>query len=231
MLKGKTILAIIPARGGSKRIPGKNIKLLAGKPLLAWTIETAKKCKLIDRLIVSTDSPEIAKVAQKYGAEIPFLRPKNLATDKATTRDVVKHAIIFLQKKEGFLPDLIVLLQPNSPFLQPEDIELAILQIEKTKSNSCFSVKKISERPEWMYTKQGEKAKPFLASKFNLKQSQALPEIFVVNGAVYVVKTEFLLKNNEIVDLKNTSVIAMPKERSIDIDTPFDFTIAALLAK
>mgnify|MGYP001619380412 CR=1 FL=1 len=130
------ILGIITARGGSKGIPKKNIRKLNGKPLLAWTIEAAKKSGAFSRLILSTDDPEIAGVGKKYGAEIPFLRPKKLAQDKTPTLPVIQHAIKWLLKKEGYIPDAVMILQPTTPFRQPKHIQKAISLFKKSKADS-----------------------------------------------------------------------------------------------
>lgn len=231
MLKGKTILAIIPARGGSKRIPDKNIKLLYDKPLIAWTIETVKKSKLIDRLIVSTDSPKIAKVSQKYGAEIPFLRPAKLAQDQTETIPVLQHTVNFLQKKEKFYPDIVVLIQATSPLTRASDIDGTIKKLFQNNAHSSLSLCEAAQRPEWMFVVKNNKIKPYLPAKIKLQQSQKLPKVLAVNGAVYTVKTEILMKKNLLIDLANCAFFEMSKEHSIDIDDLLDFQIAEFLIK
>ncbi len=227
MIKNKKIIAIIPARGGSKRVPRKNIKPLAGKPLIFYAINAALKSKYLDRVIVSTDDRKIAKVAEKFGAEIPFLRPKELATDRAKSIDVLKHAVRFLEEKENYKADIIVLVQPTTPLVLPEDIDKTIEKLIKARANSCVTMAEIGERPEWMYKigKNG-KAKLFWEQKIQKTRSQDLPKIFRLNGAVYAVKRDVLMKKNKILDNKNLTAIIMPRDRSIDIDEPVDFKIA-----
>jgi len=231
MYRNKTILAIIPARGGSRRIPGKNIKLLSGKPLIAYSINAALKSKYIDRVIVSTDSKEIARVAQKYKAEVPFLRPKKLSGDKATTVSALRHAVRFLEEQENYKADIIVLLQPTTPLILPEDIDETVKKLVKTNSNSCVSLCEISERPEWMYKIKKNKANPFMRAKNSAKRIRSLPEIFRLNGGIYATKRDILMKKNRIIDNSNLSAMVMPRERSIDIDEPFDFLIAEAMIK
>lgn len=224
-------MAIIPARGGSKRLPGKNIKNIGGKPMIAHAILAAKKSKYIDRLIVSTDDPAIVKVAKKYGAEVPFIRPAELASDTAPTLAVLKHAVKYIEDNDRFKPDLIVLIQPTNPLVRSADVDGAIVKMIATKTNSCFTVSEISQRPEWMYTLSGKKPKLFLSPRNSeKKRSQDLPKLGIINGAVYVMKYDTLMKKNRIRD-ENTSIYTMPKERSVDIDNHFDFEIAKALMK
>ncbi len=228
MAKRKKIIAIIPARGGSKGVPRKNIKLLNGSPLISYAIRAALKSKYIDRVIVSTDDKEIAEVAIKYKAEVPFIRPAKLAQDASATLPVLQHAIKYLAEKENYNPDLVVLLQPTSPLTLVSDINQAIEKIVKTKTNSCVSLCEISERPEWMFVFEkinGNKIKPFLEKPGKKINRQELPKIFRLNGALYVTKKDVLMKKNIITDRTNSSAIIMPAERSVDIDRPVDFCI------
>ena len=230
MYKNKKILAIIPARGGSKRLPGKNIKLLNGKPMIAHAILAAKKSKYVDRVIVSTDDQAIVKVAKKYGAEVPFIRPAELASDTAGTLPVLQHAVAHIERQDKFKPDLVVLIQPTNPLVKSEDIDGTIEKMIATKTNSCFTVSEISQRPEWMYRLAGKKPKLFLTNANLNIRSQDLPKLGIINGAIYVTKYNTLMKNNKIRD-KNTSIYLMPKERSVDIDDMFDFELAKFLIK
>lgn len=229
--KPLNILAIIPARGGSKRLPGKNIKKLAGKPLIAYSISAALKSKLVNRVIVSTDDKKIAKVARKYKAEIPFIRPAKYATDRATTLSVLIHAVKFLEEKENVIFDIIVLLQLTTPFVNSEDIDKAITTLIKTKTKSCVSVCEVKERPEWVYTLRGSRAKPFINLKKQSCASHFLARAYLLNGAVYAIKRDTLVKEKKIFDNTNISAIIMPRERSYDIDYQLDFDIAQLVIK
>lgn len=223
------ILAIIPARGGSKRLPGKNIKKIGGKPMIAHAILAALGSRYIDRVIVSTDDPAIAKVAKKYGAEVPFMRPAELASDTAPTLPVLQHAVTYMESQAGFKPDLTVLIQPTNPLVRSEDVNGAIEKMIATKTNSCFSVCEISQRPEWMYRMDSGLVKLFLKQKTGpTKRSQELPRLAIINGSVYATKYDTLMKRGRIRD-ENTSIYVMPRERSVDIDDLFDFELAEFL--
>jgi len=230
MLKHNKIIALIPARGGSKRLPDKNIRLLQGKPLISYTIKAALQTRLVDRVIVTTDSAKIASVARRHGADIPFIRPKKLASDTAKTIDVLLHAVRYVEKTDQH-PDIIVLLQPTSPFTQPKDIEHAIKTLRATKTNSCVSMCSVSEHPEWMFTIHRHHAYPFIKSNNLQKRSQELSKLYTLNGAVYAIRTDFLMQQKKIIDTKSLSSIIMPRERSVDIDTAYDFAIAQTMIK
>ncbi len=229
MYKNKKIIAVIPARGGSKRIPRKNIKLLAGKPLIVYAIEAALKSKYLDRVIVSTEDEEIAAIAKQCGAEIPFIRPMELATDAAKTLDTLQHSVKFLEENENYKPDLIILIQSTSPLVLTEDIDKAVEKSLETNANSCATFCEITERPEWMYKIEDGKAKLFFEQKIQETRTQYLPKIFRLNGAVYVIKYDTLMIENKILDNANLAAVIMPKERSIDIDEPIDFEITEFL--
>jgi N-acylneuraminate cytidylyltransferase len=233
-MENDKILCIIPARGGSKRLPRKSIKLLQGIPLIGYAIRAAKDSKYVHRVIVSTDDEEIKRVAEHEGAEVPFMRPAELATDDALIIPVLEHAVQALEEgSEKY--DLIVLIQPTTPGVRSEDVDAAIEKIKSAGTNSCISMTEITDRPEWMYSLQEDgKITPYteaaLTSPF--KRSQELPELYRINGAVYVVRHDVLMHDNVLVDNKSCAAVLMPKERSIDIDTLTDFTVAeALLPK
>ena len=149
MINGQSILAIIPARRGSKRLPGKNIKILGDKPLIAWTIEAAKNSQYIDHIIVSTDSDKIAKVAKNWGVAVPFERPSYLSTDEASSEDVIVHTLNWIEENEGILFDYFILLQPTSPLRQTKDIDQALELMEKKNASSVVSVVKAVRPIEW----------------------------------------------------------------------------------
>lgn len=224
MIDDKRVLCIIPARGGSKRLPRKNVLPLAGKPLIHYSVAAAMASEHFDRVIVSTDDTEIADRARESGADVPFVRPAELATDTATAVDVLIHAVDFFEQT-GDQYDFVVLIQPTTPLVQANDIDQAIQTIINTGTRSCVSVCKVSERPEWMYSLDGDMATPFFESENSASRQQDLSELFRLNGAVYVLKRD-LLNQRLIVDQKSLSAIVMPKDRSIDIDEQIDFTIA-----
>lgn len=197
------IVAIIPARGGSKGVPKKNIRHLGGYPLIAYTIAAAKQCKEIDRVIVSTDSSEIAEIAKHYGAEVPFLRPSELASDKSPDMGFMAHAIKWLQENEGFEPQLIVHLRPTTPLRDPALIDKAIRNLkENTQATSLRSVHELAESPHKMF----EVEKGFLIGLFpgdsrpeyyNLPR-QSFPPAYNPNGYVDIIKPSFVKAHNKL---------------------------------
>lgn len=227
MLRSKKVLILIPARGGSKRIPHKNRRLLRGKPLISYVIKAACGSRYADRILVSTDDTKIARIAEKCGAEVPFLRPKRLSGDRASTVAVVGHALEYL-KNEGWQTDIVVVAQPTSPLVQSSDIDNAIQTLLSSHAHTCVSVAEISERPEWMFQKIGKKWEQYAPVKLR-RPSQELPRLFRLNGAVYAALVPFVLRTNELIDTKNTTAIVMPKARSLDIDTEEDWKVADAL--
>ncbi len=228
MLNEKNILAIIPARGNSKGLPGKNIRIFADKPLIAWTIEQARKIKYIDRVVVSTDSKKIAQIAKTYGAEIPFLRPKRLAKDETPTIDVVVH---FLKTIKKPLPDIVVLLQPTSPLRSSKDIERALKMLISNKNASAVvSMVEVSENPFWMKNvKKDGFIGDFIKKARKFSRRQDLPRLYMPNGALYIIRTKVLLEQKSLYPIK-TLVYIMPRERSADIDDAASFALAEQLA-
>lgn len=228
MLQDRKILIIVSARGGSKRLPNKNIKPLNGKPLISYAIAAALASKHRDKVVVSTDSPKIARVAAKYGAEVPFLRPAALATDNASLVPALQHAVRYYAST-GFHPDIVLRVSPTSPLVLPEYIDGAIETMLKTKTTSCFSACEIGERPEWMYGLRRGRPFLFLGKEEALRtRSQDLPKLYRTNGAVGVFEVDVLMKENKIYS-DNASIFIMPRERSVDIDEQIDFTIAEAL--
>ena len=225
------VVGVITARGGSKSIPKKNIAPLAVKPLIAWTIETALRSPSLSRVIVSTDDEEIARVAQEWGAEVPFLRPAELARDDSPHIPVVVHAIEWLESQENMRPDYVLLLQPTSPLRSTEDIDNAIsLALEKS-ADSVVSVCQAFSHP--YLTKRitadgrledfGYRPEGYLAR-------QALPPAYIVNGAIYLVRRDVLIEQQTFYT-EQTYAYVMPPERSLDIDTPWDLYLADLILK
>jgi len=223
------IIVIIPARGGSKEIPKKNIRNFCCKPLITWTIEQAQNCKFFDKLIVSTDDNQIAKISKDYGAEVPFLRPKELATDNSSTIDTIIHTINFMEN-QSYHPEVVVLLQPTSPLRTSEDIETALRLFIDHKKNcsSVISVTEYDHSPYWSLKIENEYLKPNFGEKFLKMRRQDLPQLYMPNGSIYISSTEDLRKFNGFFGDKIIPYI-MPKERSVDIDTTLDFKLAELL--
>lgn len=235
MYKTKKILAIIPARKGSKRIPFKNIKLLNKKPLVYYTIKTALKCHFIDKVIVSTDNKKIAKIAKKYGAKVPFLRPKKISKDKSSDNLVINHCLSFLKKKNEEY-DYILYLKPTAPLRKKEDIINAIKTIYNKKLPLVRSVTKMTGiyHPYWMYKSKNDLLKPFIKG-ISIKKyyrSQLLPNnIFALNGMVEIFSKSQVLKSNFIYQADKIGYIEIPKIRAIDIDKKADFAFAEFLIK
>lgn len=226
MIHNKSVLAIIPARGGSKGIPRKNIRLLAGKPLIAWTIEEAKKSKYIDRLILSSEDEEIIEVAKNYGCEVPFVRPKELSKDETPGIEPVLHAIENLSEY-----NYIVLLQPTSPLRNIQDIDQAIEKCDQNNGIAVVSVTESDKSPYWMYNlESNEIMKPIInVTEFPIRRQDA-PKSYVLNGAVYVATCENIISEKSFFQRKNIAFI-MPKERSIDIDSQVDIDICEALIR
>lgn len=224
------ILGIIPARGGSKGLPGKNIRLLGDKPLIAHTIEEAKKSNYLSRVLVTTDDKDIQKVALDYKAEVPFLRPTELARDNTPTIDAVIHCLDFLKRTEGYVPEYICLLQCTTPLKNVEDIDRCIEKCLTTDYDACMSVCEASSSPYWMKTFKEDKLCNFISGEDTVLRRQDLPKVYEINGAVYVIRTEVLLAKHSI-HVENTTGYIMPQERSIDIDTEIDFLIAEMMLK
>lgn len=223
-------VVIIPARGKSKGIPRKNIRNLAGKPLIAHTIEAAKKAKHVNRVIVSTDDEEILRIAGLYGAEVPFIRPKELAGDDTPSLMVIQHAVRYLEDVEGYTVGIVVILQPTSPLRGEGRIDEAVEKLLKTGADSVITVCKVKHHPFWDFTAKEDRLYPFSEKGITISRRQDLPEIYAVNGAVYAVKRDVLFKQNSVFG-KDTRAVVMPYEESVDIDDYFDLFIAEMVLK
>lgn len=221
-------IAIIPARAGSKRLAGKNIKLLAGKPMIAWTIEAALNSKIFDHVFVSTDGEEIAQVSKEYGAEVPFLRPDELASDEATTNDVVTHLVEWFERKYTKNVGTITILQPTSPLRNTQHI-IEAMQLMKDKSaKAIISVCEL-EYPIQFCNKLGSDGsmKDFIKSENN-KRTQDLERFYRVNGAIYIYTRCYVGFLNNIYS-DGSYAYAMNRSCSIDIDSEYDFELAKFL--
>lgn len=226
----KEILSLILARGGSKGIPRKNIKLLNGKSLIGYTIEAAKKSKYINRIVVSTDNQEIAEVALDYGAEVPFIRPEELATDEASSNDAIFHALEFLENQEDYFPDYLLNLQTTSPLRDHKEIDKAIKTfLESERSyESLISVCKAFENPFWMQKIENDKLKPLMESFDDFDHRQELPEVYQLNGAIYLSTYKMFLEYKSFYT-DNIYPYIMEQEKSIDIDNNLDWKLAEIL--
>ncbi|WP_022941180.1 cytidylyltransferase domain-containing protein [Psychromonas hadalis] len=227
MTKNKKILAIIPARGGSKRLPRKNILPLAGKPLIAWTIEAAIKSDIFDEVMVNTDNQEIADVAEKFGAKVPFMRPEHLASDTASSLDVIKHTLLWYRDKGVHFTD-VVLLQPSSPLRNEHDIIGAWQQYITSNGESVVSVCPVEHPIQWTYKLHNDSSLSCLFDDDG-KRSQDYEDNYRLNGAIYITKTSVILEKNEIMSSQRNCAYVMEAYGSVDIDTVIDFDYASFL--
>lgn len=228
MAKDK-ILAYIPARAGSKRIPNKNIRNFLGKPLTAYTIKQALACDFVDRVMVDTDSLAIATIGKKYGAEVPWLRPRALAGDKSNVGDALLYFLARLKKEQNYVPDYILLLQTTSPLRELKDIKDCWRLIKKTGAGTVLTVCPTHPRLYYM-----DKSQNIILANGSEKKStniQAWRPAYILNGCfVYLVKTEAFLKEKNIIT-KKTKAVVCDKWRSVDLDEPEDWALAELLYK
>ena len=231
MIKKETIVAVITARGGSKGIPQKNLRTVLGKPLIAYTIEAALQAKTLTRTIVSTDDKTIAQVSEQYGAEVPFLRPRHLATDSATSIAVLQHAVTYLAEQEGYSTDIVVCLQPTSPLRSAEDIDQAVNLCLSPDADSVVSLCQAKHHPFWMKKIADGRVHSLIEEdEQQFTRRQDLPPVYQLNGALYVTRAKVLLEENRMLG-EYTIPYIMPPERSIDIDTQIDLKLAECLLK
>ena len=228
-MKRQTLI-LITARGGSKGVLRKNVRFLAGKPLIAWTIEAARQSASNSRIVVSTDDPEIASISKEWGAEVPFLRPAELASDTATSEAVVEHALSWLSQHDRFYPELTCLLQPTSPFRTGNDIDNAYTILQQQCALAVVSVTPNSRPVQWLRSidNEGYLADPEIGSHINRRQDAKL--LYELNGAIYLFHTTTFLKEHTLYPQKTAPYIMSP-ERSLDIDSELDFLIADLVMR
>lgn len=225
------VVGIIPARGGSQRIPLKNLALLKGRPLIAYAIRAAQASRTLKRIIVSTDHTEIARVAASLGAEVPFRRPTDLAQDVPMER-VIQHAVNHIEKIDGTPVSIAVTLQPTSPFCTAEDIDACVRKLLATGADSVITATSVKERPEWMLHLEGDRARSFLGLtiKGEIGSAHNLPPLYIPTGAVYATKRNTLMEEGLITGL-DTRVVIVPHERAVDINLPIDLLLAEALAE
>jgi len=232
MINNKKVLAIIPARAGSKGVPRKNIRSLLGKPLIAYSIESARASQYIDRVIVSTDGKEIAKIAKKYGAEVPFVRPAELARDDTPDFPVFAHCLQWLKEQEGYTPDLIVHLRPTGPLRTAAEIDEAVEVLENCpQADSIRSVEEPSKPPYKMWRPAKTYMRPF-AEVPGLKDAhtaprQYLPKVYQTTADIGVCRLKTVTEKKSIIGTRVLPYVL--KRPTIDIDKIFDFEIAKLL--
>jgi N-acylneuraminate cytidylyltransferase len=223
MIDGNAVLGVILARGGSKGLERKNIRELAGSPLIAWTIESGLASAHLDRLVLSTDEAEIASVAREHGCDVPFVRPARLAEDDSTSMEALLHAL----DRVGEPYDYVVMLQPTSPLRTAGDIDATISACAEQGAPACVTVTETGKPPQWMYTlDRHRRLRPILDD--HVPRRQEADDVFVLNGAVYVARISWL-RTTETFLHPETIAHRMPRERSIDIDDALDLTIAEAL--
>ena len=221
-------LGIITARGGSKGVPGKNIKPLAGKPLICWTIEAALASNAIDSLVVSTDDAQIASIARECGAEVPFMRPAELATDASGSLDAILHALDWMKTHRGISPEWTLLLQPTSPLRTAEDITAAVALQRDKGADAVVSICESPHPVEW-FRRLGPNGELLPLGMWDSpSRRQEAVKTYSLNGAIYLVRTEVLVRAKSFYP-EGTIGYVMPPERSLDIDTPWDFHLANLV--
>lgn len=235
MTERKRVLGVITARGGSKAVPRKNVLDLGGKPLIAWTIEAAKTCQRLDRVILSTDDDEIAAIGREYGAEVPFMRPAELATDTSHHPEVMIHAARFMAQELKDLYDVVLCLQPTVPFRRARHIDEAIDRFFASGADSLIALKAQDYPPWWMFRLENDRIRPAFEYRpginvFNLER-QEFPKIFRPNGAIYLTWVDSLIAHKRLVNSEDCAYYVMEEAASVDIDTAMDFAAAeAMLA-
>lgn len=230
ILRDMKILAIIPARGGSKGVPLKNIRKLNRKPLIEYTIKSAKKSKYVNRVIVSTDDKKIARIAKSCGAEIPFIRPKHLGVSSAKTIDVVKHTLNVLKKKFQYEPDIVTLLNPTVPFRNEDSIDESIQVLVRSKADITIQVKEIKTHPYRAYWLKNGFLKPFRKDFLKFHQRQLFPECYYSTAGISTFWNKNIAKFGHMFGPKIKPIISS-NETNVDIDSIFDFFVAEMIAK
>jgi CMP-N-acetylneuraminic acid synthetase len=229
------VLAVVPARGGSKGIWRKNLRLLAGKPVVAYAVEAGLAARFVDRVICSTDDAEIADVARAAGADVPFLRPPDLAQDTTEDWPVFAHALRWLEEHEGWMPDLVVNLRPTSPLRRPEHVDSAIHLLLDSEVDSVKSVCLARQHPHkmWVMAPDGRGLEPYLKTAFRLQRGPDVPRaelepVYWQNGVVDVTRRSVILKQRVMIGARVAGLVTEP-EASVDLDSELDFALAELL--
>ncbi|OGZ95161.1 MAG: hypothetical protein A3I44_03680 [Candidatus Sungbacteria bacterium RIFCSPLOWO2_02_FULL_51_17] len=232
MSSSPAILAVITARGGSKGLPGKNIKVLMGRPLIAHTIDAARNSRLLTHTIVSTDDPDIARVAKEWGGAVPFMRPAELARDTTPHLPVMQHAVSFMEEAIGAPFEYVVILQPTSPFRTAEDIDGTVQKLIETGADSAVSIVQVSsgEHPIKMKKLEGDRVLHYAIPEPEGTRRQEFPPAYKRSGAVYAMKRNTLMKEGKLYGAHVAGYV-VPKERSIDIDDEFDWIRAEYMVK
>jgi CMP-N,N'-diacetyllegionaminic acid synthase len=222
------ILALITARGGSKRLPGKNIRTLGGKPLVVWSIDVVRNIPQICDILVSTDDPAIASICKEAGAYVPWLRPSELASDKASSVDAALHALDWYETEKGAV-DGLLLLQPTSPFRTKRNIQKGIDLFYKNALRPVLGVSPIRDHPMWSLKIEGNCLVPFMQEHGIGIRSQDLPDAYVVNGSFYLISPKELYMKKSFLGANAVPLIVDVPHESLDIDTEWDFMLAEII--
>ena len=226
------VLGITLARGGSKGIPKKNLVDLNGKPLIKYTLDVAKECKLITRYLVSTDDKELFNFCKSEGIEVPFLRPAHLATDEATSVDALIHAVEFCEREENIKYDYVVELMATNPFKNLQDVNNCIEKLIKTNADSVIGVTKLEDNhPARIKKIESDKIKDFCVPELSSRRQDLKPDAFIRNGSIYALNRDKLINNKHRFGGDNSRPYVMPFERSINIDTPLDLMLCETIIK
>jgi CMP-N-acetylneuraminic acid synthetase len=223
------ILALITARGGSKRLPGKNIRPLGGKPLIVWSIDVAKDSLEICDILVSTDDSAIAAVCEKAGAYVPWLRPAELAIDTASSVDVALHALDWYEAEKGAV-DGLLLLQPTSPFRTQATVQRGIELFSQNDYQPVLGISPTHAHPMWAHKMEGDYLVPFMGEHGFRTRSQDLPSAYVVNGSFYLITPAELRACRSFVGAKTIPLLIESPQEAVDIDTAWDWEIAEFIA-
>jgi CMP-N-acetylneuraminic acid synthetase len=222
------VFGVVPARGGSKGLPGKNLKRLGALSLIGHAVASAREARTLTRFIVSTDSVEIADEARRHGAEAPFLRPAELASDHAGMVPVLQHAVRWLESTAGVRPDFVVTLQPTSPFRTGAEIDRTIAMVADTGADSAQTLVEASYHPFFMKTLDGDRTIALFADGKKYVRRQDAPAVYQPSGAVYVTRYPLLMEDGQVLGHDNRGIV-MSFEASVNIDTEWDFLLAELL--
>jgi CMP-N-acetylneuraminic acid synthetase len=224
------IIGLICARGGSKGVPRKNLRLLAGKPLIGWAIEVARNCPTLDRVVVSTEDEEIAAVARSFGAEVPFLRPAELAQDDSAELLVWQHSIRTLAALDSRMPEVLVNIPATSPLRVVEDVEACIADLLKSRADLCLTVRRTHANPYFNMVKLEDGwASLVLTPTMPTFRRQDAPAVFEITTVAYAARAEYVLQTRGLLDGKVRAIV-VPEERSVDIDTELDLAFGEFLA-
>lgn len=226
----REVLALVPARGGSKGVPRKNLRELGGRPLVAWAVSAGIEAKTVTRVVCSTDDGEISAAARAAGADVPFMRPAELAADATPDLPVLAHALQQLGA-DGYRPDVVVWLRPTAPLVTGRDVDGAVDLLLETGADAVRSVCQVEHHPSWMRRLEGDKLLPYVdgGDRSSALQRQALPAAFRLTGGVDVVRTSAIPASGSPFDVGDVRAYVMPPERSIDIDSELDLRLAEVV--